>query len=170
VNARYAEVDRARTQLLAMLGHDLRGPLNSISMAATVLQHGGQQDKMGLRIQNATGRMQRLVSQVLDLSRIRSGLGLGLYIAREIVAGHHGTISYHYVDPHVVFTVSLPLSGPSGRATSNLRGARTCAEASGGAQCTSKKPPSDLADTAANPQTGIAPGRRPCSRIRPSAA
>lgn len=231
VNSRYAEVDRARTQLLAMLGHDLRDPLNSISMAAAVLQQGGQQDKMGLRIQNATGRMQRLVSQVLDLSRIRSGLGLditpvplnladlvrelvdeaivarpgslyeltlpaqlwleadgdriaqvisnllsnarhhgetgapiqvrlvsndasailevgnvgqpippdleatlfdpfkrpslgnernrtgmglGLYIAREIVAGHHGAIRYEYAAPHVVFTVTLPLTVPVG--------------------------------------------------------
>ncbi|TWI66530.1 light-regulated signal transduction histidine kinase (bacteriophytochrome) [Pseudoduganella lurida] len=74
--ARHAEVERARMQLLAMLGHDLRDPLQSISMAATVLQHGAQPQKLGQRIERSSGRMQRLISQVLDMSRLDSGLGL----------------------------------------------------------------------------------------------
>jgi chemotaxis family two-component system sensor kinase Cph1 len=74
--ARHAEVERARMQLLAMLGHDLRDPLQSISMAATVLQHGAQPHQLGRRIERSSGRMQRLISQVLDMSRLDSGLGL----------------------------------------------------------------------------------------------
>jgi len=76
--AKHVETDRARTQLLAMLGHDLRGPLHSISMAATVLQHGGAASTMSSRIQASSTRMERLISQVLDMSRISGGLGLGL--------------------------------------------------------------------------------------------
>ncbi|TFW19244.1 GAF domain-containing sensor histidine kinase, partial [Duganella callida] len=76
--AKHAEVDRARAQLLAMLGHDLRGPLHSINMAATVLQHGGAPATMSTRIQASSTRMERLISQVLDMSRISGGLGLGL--------------------------------------------------------------------------------------------
>jgi len=80
-NARHAETDRARNQLLAMLGHDLRDPLNSISMAARVLERGDDRQHLGERIRNSSSRMQRLVSHVLDLSRLKSGLGLGLHIA-----------------------------------------------------------------------------------------
>jgi len=76
--ARHVETDRARAQLLAMLGHDLRGPLQSINMAAAVLQHGGARDTMSSRIQASSGRMARLISQVLDMSRLNGGLGLGM--------------------------------------------------------------------------------------------
>jgi light-regulated signal transduction histidine kinase (bacteriophytochrome) len=76
--AKHVETDRARAQLLAMLGHDLRGPLHSINMAATVLQHGGAAGTMSSRIQASSTRMERLISQVLDMSRINGGLGLGL--------------------------------------------------------------------------------------------
>jgi light-regulated signal transduction histidine kinase (bacteriophytochrome) len=76
--AKHIETDRARAQLLAMLGHDLRGPLHSINMAATVLQHGGAASTMSTRIQASSTRMERLISQVLDMSRINGGIGLGM--------------------------------------------------------------------------------------------
>ena len=82
---RMAEVARGRTQLMAMLGHDLRDPLQSIAMAARVL--GKQAElgdghaastgsRMGQRIQASSNRMARLISQVLDMSRLQTGSGL----------------------------------------------------------------------------------------------
>jgi len=76
--SRTADVDRARTALLAMLGHDLRDPLQSISMAATLLSKTDSGARMGERIRYSSGRMQRLISQVLDLSRLQGGMGLGI--------------------------------------------------------------------------------------------
>lgn len=76
--SRTADVDRARSALLAMLGHDLRDPLQSISMAATLLSRTDTGARMGERIRYSSGRMQRLISQVLDLSRLQGGLGLGI--------------------------------------------------------------------------------------------
>jgi light-regulated signal transduction histidine kinase (bacteriophytochrome) len=76
-NLRHAETDRARTQLMAILGHDLRDPLNSINLAAHFLKDGSN-DKMGTIIRNSSSRMQRLISQVLDMSRLGTGLGLGI--------------------------------------------------------------------------------------------
>ena len=78
---RLAEMHRARTQLLAMLGHDLRDPLQSISMAARVLEKGGQASdapsaRLGQRIQSSSSRMARLIAQVLDASRLQAQLGL----------------------------------------------------------------------------------------------
>jgi len=52
-------------------------------MAAHVLERSGPQTgaSIGLRIQKTAGRMQRLVGLVLDMTKIRGGLGLGLNIA-----------------------------------------------------------------------------------------
>ncbi|MDO9402649.1 MAG: GAF domain-containing protein [Polaromonas sp.] len=75
--ARNAQISRAKSQLLAVLGHDLRDPLQSISMAATVLKRGDDQGKLGQRIQSSSSRMQRLIAEVMDMSRLQGGLGLG---------------------------------------------------------------------------------------------
>ncbi|MEC5400113.1 ATP-binding protein [Uliginosibacterium sp. H1] len=76
----HADTERARAHLMAVLGHDLRDPLHSISLAARVLEKvpaaGGA--AIGERIQRTAGRMQRLVGLVLDMSKLRGGLGLGL--------------------------------------------------------------------------------------------
>lgn len=85
-NARHAELNRARAQLMAVLGHDLRDPLHSISMAARVLEKShttdGHAGRIGQRIQSSSSRMQRLVSQVMDMSRLQGKLGLNLEHAR----------------------------------------------------------------------------------------
>ena len=83
-SARLAELNRARSQLLAMLGHDLRDPLQSISMAARVLERTPGADagnKLGQRIQSSSSRMARLIGQVLDASRLQNGGGLQLQFA-----------------------------------------------------------------------------------------
>ncbi|RYF01765.1 MAG: histidine kinase, partial [Oxalobacteraceae bacterium] len=80
--SRMAEMDRARTHLLAILGHDLRAPLQSINMAAHMLKRGGDQSSMAGRITASSGRMGRLINQVLDMSRLQGGLGLGLMPAQ----------------------------------------------------------------------------------------
>lgn len=79
-NARRAQTESTRAQLLAMLGHDLRDPLHSINMAGTLLERGNSQPTLGKRIQSSSNRMQRLIGQVLDMSRIDGGLGLGLVL------------------------------------------------------------------------------------------
>jgi chemotaxis family two-component system sensor kinase Cph1 len=85
--ARQAETDLARAQLMAMLGHDLREPLHAIQMAAAVLQNGGPAIPMGMRIQVSSNRMSRLISQVLDVSKIETGIGLGLQIGAVDLGG-----------------------------------------------------------------------------------
>jgi chemotaxis family two-component system sensor kinase Cph1 len=80
-NARRAQTESTRAQLLAMLGHDLRDPLHSINMAGMVLQKtdaGNPKGGLGKRIQSSSNRMQRMISQVLDMSRIDRGLSLGV--------------------------------------------------------------------------------------------
>lgn len=84
---RRAQTESTRAQLLAMLGHDLRDPLHSINMAGMVLERGtndagDRQAGIGRRIQSSSNRMQRLIGQVLDMSRIDGGIGLGMATER----------------------------------------------------------------------------------------
>ena len=78
MTSRRTQTEATRAQLLAMLGHDLRDPLHSINMAGMVLEKGSAQPTLGKRIQSSTSRMQRMITQVLDMSRIDGGLGLGV--------------------------------------------------------------------------------------------
>ncbi|MGJ7545393.1 ATP-binding protein [Variovorax sp. LT1R16] len=87
-SARVAEVARGRTELMAMLGHDLRDPLQSIAMAARLLGKEAETDgstgtstggRMGRRIQASSTRMARMISQVLDMSRLQTGSGLDIH-------------------------------------------------------------------------------------------
>jgi len=46
----------------------------------------------------------------LNNPRNRTGMGLGLYIAQQIVREHQGEIVYHHENGRVIFTVKLPLA------------------------------------------------------------
>jgi chemotaxis family two-component system sensor kinase Cph1 len=71
---RYAEIERARAELLAMLGHDLRTPLQSISMVGELMERSEDSQILGKRIQSSSNRMARLIGQVLDMSRLNNGM------------------------------------------------------------------------------------------------
>ena len=71
------EMEKARHQLLAALGHDLREPLHSIALAAQVLKARGEEDISG-RIATTSGRMTRLITQILDMSLLQSDVGMFL--------------------------------------------------------------------------------------------
>jgi light-regulated signal transduction histidine kinase (bacteriophytochrome) len=75
---RYAEIEAARQNLLAVLGHDLRDPLHAMAMLAGVLKARDVEPRIGERLASTTGRMQRMVSQVLDFSRAESGQSLNV--------------------------------------------------------------------------------------------
>lgn len=76
--ARQAQIARARDQMFAVLGHDLRSPLQTIAMASHLLERGGDSRKIGQRISRSSSQMARLITDVLDASRLQSGIGLGV--------------------------------------------------------------------------------------------
>ncbi|MGI4982247.1 MAG: GAF domain-containing protein [Janthinobacterium lividum] len=76
---RMRETDRERMTLLATLGHDLRDPLQTINLAMQMMGRGlGNSNDIARRVEGSTRRMQSLIGYILDVSRIRSGIGLGL--------------------------------------------------------------------------------------------
>ncbi len=85
---------QARDDVLAIVAHDLRNPLNTIVMAAGSLgpPHGEPErrsDRPGMFIERAATRMNRLIEDILDVSSIDAGqlsMELGEVAPREIIA------------------------------------------------------------------------------------
>src|SRR6185437_6320569 len=74
-----------REQLIAVLGHDLRNPLSSIMMAASLLTNSVAEDdkKLVSVINQSSVRMQELINNILDFARTR--LGEGIILKKENV-------------------------------------------------------------------------------------
>jgi signal transduction histidine kinase len=78
-----------RDRFLGILGHDLRNPINSISVGASLLATQGlnekQQDTV-TRILRSTQRLDRMVTDILDFARGRLGSPMPLTLARANLA------------------------------------------------------------------------------------
>ncbi len=74
----YAQAQRAiagRDELIAIVSHDLRNPINVISLVLSILE-GGDESKRAqtlVRARRALDRMQHLINDLLDVARIDAG-------------------------------------------------------------------------------------------------
>jgi signal transduction histidine kinase/cell division protein FtsB len=68
---------RAREEVLAIVSHDLRNPLNSIMLAGSLLEsaeHLGGEDREQVEVlQISAKRMKRLIEDLLDVTRLEGG-------------------------------------------------------------------------------------------------
>src|SRR5207253_3722101 len=68
---------RAREEVLAIVSHDLRNPLNAITLATSLLQTSGSisgEDREQLDIIDLSAqRMRRLIEDLLDVTRLEGG-------------------------------------------------------------------------------------------------
>ena len=78
--SRLDEVAEFREQLIGIIGHDLRNPLNTILIGAQILlQREGLREKeteVARRIARSAALASRLIDQLLDLTRSRLGGGI----------------------------------------------------------------------------------------------
>ena len=88
---------RARDEVLAVVSHDLRGPLHAISLASEALREDANDDAKRYlsAIDRAGARAERLISDLLDASEIENGklsLTLGRVnlgsVVKQAVADH----------------------------------------------------------------------------------
>ena len=114
-----AKVDYSRDLLLGVLGHDLRSPLGAVSMAGTLLARSDglseRQVLLASQIETCTGRMARIIADLLDLARARQGTGLPVtalpmdlaVLAREMVA----ETAIQHIDRAITLKIDLDVSG-----------------------------------------------------------
>lgn len=83
---------RTREDLLAIVSHDLRNPLSTVLMGAKQIERFADESETGLRtrkiartILNATDRMARLITDLLDLAKLEAGQPLPLDLMRHDV-------------------------------------------------------------------------------------
>jgi signal transduction histidine kinase len=78
LNARLESADRRKDEFLAILSHELRGPLSATGMAAQLLDVSpvteARAGQLGQVIMRQVGHMTRLVEDLLDVSRVSRGL------------------------------------------------------------------------------------------------
>jgi len=87
-----SEVAASRDMFLAVLGHDLRGPLTGIGLSAMLLAKPGLSDAArqlaAARIKRASRDMNRLITDLLEYTRTRLGAGIPI----ERTAGDLGPV------------------------------------------------------------------------------
>ena len=85
------QATRARDEILAVVAHDLRNPLNTVMMAAGLMLETSSPERPEERrqveiVRRAADRMNRMIQDLLDVKRMESGR-LGLEPKPETVAG-----------------------------------------------------------------------------------
>jgi two-component system sensor histidine kinase KdpD len=108
------EIDRLQKTLMGAVSHDLRTPLATIKISASTLRNPGadiapaeHQELLAL-IEDQVDRLNRLVTNLLDMSRVQSG---ALELRRAPIA---------VIDLVTEAGRGLGLTGPAGRITTEL--------------------------------------------------
>ena len=102
-----AKTDLYRDQFIGILSHDLRSPLSAITAGAALLAASSSDDqrqaRVAARILNSAQRMERMIGDLLDLTRTRLGGAIPLKrvstdlhrvceeVLLEVQAAHPGT-------------------------------------------------------------------------------
>jgi signal transduction histidine kinase len=80
VNRYTQDVDTSKEMFLAMLGHDLRSPLDAVMMSAEFMLETKELEEPHLsltkRISSSSARMQKMIGDLLDFTRSRLGGGI----------------------------------------------------------------------------------------------
>ena len=115
VNFYTGRVAHSRELLVAMLTHDLRSPLQGISLATQLSLNMGQlnerQTMLSTKVLESTDRMGALINDLLDVTRAR--FGAGLPVVRSIM--NMGTVAEQIVSEvrvvHPRRTIELSVEG-----------------------------------------------------------
>ncbi|HEX9462338.1 MAG TPA: sensor histidine kinase [Alphaproteobacteria bacterium] len=124
VNARLKELDRLKDDFIATVTHELRTPLTSIRSFSEILHDNPdipaeqRREFLGI-ITKESGRLTRLINQVLDLAKIDAGRfdwQIGPVDLRGVVADAAAAVGGLFSDKSVTLAAGLPDDLPQVRA------------------------------------------------------
>lgn len=108
-----------RERFIGILGHDLRNPVNAISLSARALPRQGPltpaQQEMCSRIGASAGRISKMISDILDLTRARRSGGIPLALAATRLSAVCGRVMAEleaaYPERRLVYEEERPVEG-----------------------------------------------------------
>jgi len=120
----FKKLDQVKSNFLATVSHELKTPLSSINLSLKLLQKdnlpASERQDVTLGIQRETQRLQRLVSELLDVSRLDSGQGIQLNFAptqlADVVRFAEATVQAQLVHKQLALRLALPADLPPVRA------------------------------------------------------
>ena len=109
------DIDRSKEMFLAILGHDLRSPLNAASMASQFMLDSSELVEPNLtlvtRILRSTRRMNRMVGDLLDFTRSRLGSGVPIVRAPMDLGKEIGSAVDEVSGAHPDTVIEIETSG-----------------------------------------------------------
>jgi CheY-like chemotaxis protein len=107
------ETLRMNETFMAVLGHDLRSPVSTVVSTAALLEAQSQEPatiKAATRLKGVATRMQRMISDLLDVARARQGGGIPVTPRSiDLVALVRRAVDeQHAIHPQAALQVSLP--------------------------------------------------------------
>ncbi|MGI4743636.1 MAG: ATP-binding protein [Janthinobacterium lividum] len=120
----FKKLDQVKSNFLATVSHELKTPLSSINLSLKLLQKdnlpSSERQDVTLGIQRETQRLQRLVSELLDVSRLDSGQGIQLNFAptqlADVVRFAEATVQAQLAHKQLALRLALPPDLPPVRA------------------------------------------------------
>jgi NtrC-family two-component system sensor histidine kinase KinB len=120
----FKKLDQVKSNFLATVSHEFKTPLSSINLSLKILQKDnlpeGERRDITEGIRHETQRLQRLVSELLDVSRLDSGQGIQLNFAAtqlaDVVQFAEATVQAQLANKQLKLHLDLPPDLPPARA------------------------------------------------------
>ena len=120
----FKKLDQVKSNFLATVSHELKTPLSSINLNTKLLQDERLPADERLRItgyiRQETQRLQRMVGELLDVSRLDAGAGIQLDVQptdlADVVGFATATVQPQLADKNLRLDLQLPADLPAARA------------------------------------------------------
>ncbi|MCI1189491.1 ATP-binding protein [Hymenobacter sp. DH14] len=120
----FKKLDQVKSNFLATVSHELKTPLSSINLNTKLLQDerlpADERQRVTGYIRQETQRLQRMVAELLDVSRLDAGAGIQLDVRptslADVVAYATATVQPQLADKQLRLDLQLPENLPEARA------------------------------------------------------
>ena len=120
----FKKLDQLKSNFLATVSHELKTPLSSIGLNAKLLQDerlpADERLRVAAHIRQETQRLQRMVAELLDVSRLDAGAGIQLDLQAtslaEVIGYATATVQPQLADKQLRLAAQVPADLPAARA------------------------------------------------------